>query len=64
MTATVEVSYELTAEDRCDSCSAAAQLVATFENGTLMFCGHHAKKNKEALLNNSLSIWDPNRVIF
>ena len=64
MTATVQVELELTAEDRCDSCSAAAQVVATFASGTLMFCGHHAKKNKEALLNKSTGVWDPNKVIF
>lgn len=64
MTATVEVAYELTAEDRCDSCSAAAQLVFTFESGTLMFCGHHAKKNKDALLDKALEVWDPNNLIF
>lgn len=64
MTATVQVEFELTAADRCDSCSAAAQVVVTFLNGTLMFCGHHANKNKTAILNKSLGVWDPNKVIF
>ena len=64
MTATVQVEFELTAEDRCDSCSAAAQVVFTFASGTLMFCGHHAKKNKTVLLDKSLSVWDPNNIIF
>lgn len=58
---TTEVTSErvLTAQDRCDSCSAAAQVVATFLNGELMFCGHHAKKNKKSLLNKSANIFDP-----
>lgn len=64
MTATVEVEYTLTAEDRCDSCSAAAQVVFTFASGELMFCGHHAKKNKDVLLDKSLNVWDPNKIIF
>ena len=34
----------LTANDRCDSCSAAAKVVFTFLNGELMFCGHHYAK--------------------
>jgi hypothetical protein len=64
MTATVEVERTLTAEDRCDSCTAAAQVVFTFESGSLYFCGHHAKKNKDVLLDKSLSVWDPNNIIF
>ena len=64
MTATVQVDYRLTAEDRCDSCSAAAQIVVTFESGNLMFCGHHARKNKQALLDKSLEVWDPNNIVF
>ena len=39
----------LTANDRCDSCSAAAKVVFTFLNGELMFCGHHAKTKYESL---------------
>jgi hypothetical protein len=64
MTTTIEVEFELTSEDRCDSCSAAAQVVVTFSSGTLMFCGHHAKKNKTALLDKSQAVWDPNNLIF
>ena len=55
---------ELTANDRCDSCSAAAQVVFTFLNGELMFCGHHSKQNKNALMDKSISIWDPNSILF
>lgn len=60
MVDTQAVVRELTLNDRCDSCSAAAQVVFTFLNGELMFCGHHSKQNKKALLNKSISIWDPN----
>ena len=49
----------LTAQDRCDACSAAAQVVATFLNGELMFCGHHAKKNLENLKIKAVEIFDP-----
>lgn len=49
----------LTAQDRCDACSAAAQVVATFLNGELMFCGHHAKKNLEHLKLKAVEIFDP-----
>ena len=49
----------LTAQDRCDSCGAAAQVVATFLSGELMFCGHHARKSKNTLIIKSLTIFDP-----
>ena len=48
----------LTAQDRCDSCGAAAKVQATFLNGTLLFCGHHAKRNKDALVSQALVIHD------
>ena len=41
---TTEVNRQLTAQDRCDACSAAAQVIVTFLNGELMFCGHHYNK--------------------
>ena len=44
---TVVQTRELTAEDRCDLCSAAAQVVFTFLHGDLYFCGHHAKEYAE-----------------
>ena len=58
------VNRELTAQDRCDSCSAAAKVVFKFLNGELMFCGHHANKNKEVLLEKSIEVWDPEKIIF
>lgn len=61
---TTTVERKLTAEDRCDSCSAAAKVVFKFLNGELMFCGHHANKNKVALLDKSIEVWDPENIIF
>lgn len=58
------VDRELTAQDRCDSCSAQAKVVFKFLNGELMFCGHHANKNKTVLLEKSIEVWDPEKIIF
>lgn len=52
----------LTLNDRCDSCSAAAQVVAKFLNGELMFCGHHAKEKHSLLKEKAVDIYDPNNV--
>lgn len=53
----------LTANDRCDSCSAAAKVVFTFLNGELMFCGHHAKNKYETLKTKSIDAWDPENLL-
>jgi hypothetical protein len=50
---------ELTAEDRCDRCSARALVRATLTNGELYFCGHHAKETGYTLLMKSVSVYDP-----
>lgn len=55
----ITVDRELTALDRCDSCSAAAKVVATLLNGELMFCGHHARKSRDILSKQALQLWDP-----
>jgi len=55
---------ELTAEDRCDSCNAAAKVIATFLNGELMFCGHHARSLKDSLLKQAANVYDPEDSIF
>lgn len=55
---------ELTAMDRCDKCSAAARVIATFLNGELMFCGHHAREQRDALLNKAASVYDPDKYIY
>lgn len=54
----------LTAEDRCDSCSAAARVVATFLNGELMFCGHHARSMKDVLNTRAVTVYDPEAELF
>jgi hypothetical protein len=42
---------ELTAADRCDRCGAAAQVRAILPSGgELLFCGHHARKHNERLV--------------
>ena len=55
---------ELTTEDRCDSCSAAAKVVATFLNGELLFCGHHARDLKDSLLKQAATLYDPEAMLF
>ena len=54
---------ELTLNDRCDSCSAAAMVIATFLNGELMFCGHHAKKMHTNLIEKAIEVYDPKSVL-
>jgi hypothetical protein len=58
MTTIVE-ERELTLNDRCDSCQAAAKVVATFISGELLFCGHHARENKDSLTSKSIKVYDP-----
>ena len=50
---------ELTAMDRCDKCSAQAKVVATFLNGELLFCGHHAREAGTNLVLKSVNVYDP-----
>jgi hypothetical protein len=52
----------LTLNDRCDVCSAAAKVTATFLNGELMFCGHHAKQKHNDLIKKALEVYDPEGV--
>jgi hypothetical protein len=59
---TVVDGRKLTAQDRCDACSAAAKVIATFLNGELMFCGHHAKQKQNDLLKKTLEVYDPEGV--
>jgi hypothetical protein len=53
---------ELTLEDRCDACSAAAKVIATFLNGELLFCGHHARKMNDTLKIKAVDVYDPEGV--
>lgn len=42
---------ELTAFDRCDRCGAAAQVRVILQSGgELLFCGHHARKHNQRLV--------------
>ena len=59
MTATQLSKRELTLNDRCDACSAAARVVTTFLNGELMFCGHHAREQYKALKAKAVEVYDP-----
>ena len=52
----------LTLNNRCDTCSAAAKVIATFLNGELMFCGHHAKQKHTDLIQKALEVYDPEGV--
>ena len=58
MTTVVEVR-ELTLNDRCDSCGAAARVVATMISGELLFCGHHGRALKNALVPKAIRVYDP-----
>jgi hypothetical protein len=50
---------ELKATDLCDACGAAAKVVATFLNGELFFCGHHAREAGTNLVLKALHVYDP-----
>jgi hypothetical protein len=55
-------SRVLTLNDRCDACSAAAKVIATFLNGELMFCGHHARDLNTNLKSKAINVYDPEGV--
>ena len=55
----IDQARELTLQDRCDSCGAAAKVVATLLNGELLFCGHHARQHKAVLIPKAVSVYDP-----
>ena len=44
----VHVAPELL--ERCDSCGAAAKLLATLGTGELVFCGHHANRYADRIV--------------
>lgn len=56
---TEEKERVLTAQDRCDTCNAEAKVVATFLNGELLFCGHHARKAGSNLVLKAVRVFDP-----
>jgi hypothetical protein len=49
----------LTLQDRCDSCGAAARIVATLASGELLFCGHHGRQYSQALVSQAIQVYDP-----
>ena len=50
MNTTLTAGPALTASDRCDRCGAQAFVRVTLTTGgTLIFCGHHARKHEEKL---------------
>ena len=63
MTVQTQAPRELTAQDRCDVCSAAAKVIASFLHGELMFCGHHAKDKKDSLIAKAISLLDPDNFL-
>ena len=54
---------ELIAQDRCDKCGAQAKVIATFLNGELMFCGHHAREVKASLQMKAATLYDPDNLL-
>lgn len=50
---------EITLTDRCDACGSAAKVVATFLNGELLFCGHHAREAGTNLVLKAIHVYDP-----
>ena len=58
MNTTVE-TRELTLSDRCDACGSAAKVIATFLNGELLFCGHHAREAGTNLVLKAIHVYDP-----
>jgi hypothetical protein len=47
--------------EKCDRCGARAKVGATFLNGELYFCGHHAKTLQPHLIAKAITIYDPER---
>ncbi len=43
------VDRQLKVADRCDKCGSQAFVLVKGISGELMFCGHHYKKNQDAL---------------
>lgn len=56
----VEAARVLNAQDRCDtgSCGAQAYYLVLFDQGELLFCGHHFNKNENLLREKAYHIVD------
>ena len=48
----------LSVADRCDRCGAQAFVRVLLRSGELLFCGHHARENEQALLPFALQVED------
>lgn len=56
-TTNAAVLAPLTASDRCDRCSAAAQVRAVLPSGfELLFCGHHFSEHRDKLQSQGAAI--------
>lgn len=63
MTDTSVAEYPAPSLERCDSCNAAGAVHAIFVNGSLFFCGHHARANYVAITKSAVHIHDPNNAM-
>lgn len=55
--------HPLTAQDRCDVCGARAYVRASFADGELLFCAHHAHEYMGSLKKVATSIQDETDVL-
>lgn len=49
--------------DRCDRCGAQAFVAALFAVGELLFCAHHARVYRDALVEQAIEVWDGTHMI-
>jgi hypothetical protein len=55
---TLQKFAELTQEDRCDRCPAAAAILAVLLSGNeLMFCAHHGRVHADALMDQGAKLY-------
>jgi ribosomal protein S14 len=59
----LDTQLPITGEHRCDRCGAQAKIRASFVNGELYFCGHHARETANTLVPKALHVYDPESVI-
>ena len=53
----------LLATDRCDSCGAQAYVRYATRVGELLFCGHHAGRNHDALIAGGAAVSEDDRPV-
>lgn len=56
--------HVLTANDRCDSCSAQAYVQVFLMEGSLLFCAHHFNKSEEILTRKAIKIVDESHRLY